>query len=628
MKRTLVANWQNVVSKYGDKLAYRYKKNKVWVDYTYKEMDEMVQALAAGLLSFRLRKGDRIGIIADDCLEWMVTDMACQHIGCPDVPRGSDSTADEIEYILSHAETKIVFVENEKQLDKVISKIESFPKLQKIVVMDDTFQTDRRAIAFYDLIEKGQSRGEKGSESVKKISQSIEEEDLATIIYTSGTTGQPKGVMLRQKNFMHNIVVGMDVVHIRPDDHFLHILPVWHVFGRTLEYLQIGAGASGAYTNIRELGGDMRDQKPTFMGSAPRLWESIYQRILDNLKKGSFIKKNLFFAALHISKVFRQNMRSLQGNRLKLHPVSFGQEITVKMKNILFILLSAPVFPLADKILAKVREATGGRLRGTVSGGGALPLHIDEFFEAIGIKVLEGYGLTETSPVIAVRTFEKLIPGCVGPIMPESVVQIRDDSGHPVPKGQRGVVWVKGPQVMQGYYKNKEATDKVMVNGWFNTGDLGLITFNDTLKLMGRAKDTIVLLGGENVEPVPIENMLLDSPYISQVMAVGQDKKSLGALIVPDNEKLSAWCSDNGIPFDENNKNASYHDPKVQKLYADEIKTRISAATGFKGFERVTGFALIEKPFEVNDELTAIGKMKRHVITDKYTDIIEKMYQG
>lgn len=626
MERTLVANWQHAVAHYGSKLAFRTKVNKTWVDYTYKEMDDMVRYLASALLSLKVKRGDRVGIISDDRLEWIVTDMACQLIGAPDVPRGSDSTRDEVEYILGHAETKIVFVENERQLDKVHGHIGNLPKIEKIVVMDEKYQTTEKAIGFYDLIEKGRLRGDKGQEEVQKESEKIQEQDLATIIYTSGTTGKPKGVMLKQSNFMHNVAVLVPLINVKAEDHLLHILPVWHVFGRILEYIQIGAGSSGVYTNVRELGADLQSQKPTLMGSAPRLWESIYQRILDGVKKASVVRRALFYSSVSINKAFYQNRRALAGKRLRLQKENFAKRVGFWFGSLIQFVLVLPLFPLTNSILGKVRQVTGDHLRASVSGGGALPLHIDEFFEAVGIRVLEGYGLTETSPVIAVRTFEKLIPGSVGPITPETMVQIRDDVGNPLPQGHRGVVWVHGPQVMEGYYKNKEATDKVMYEGWFNTGDLGMITFNDTLKLLGRAKDTIVLLGGENVEPGPVETTLSESPYISQVMVVGQDRKTLGVLVVPDLDQLKAWSDDNGVTFDPEMIENDSVPEEINKLFDKEIKNRVSAQSGFKAFERVTTFALIKKPFEVNDELTAIGKMKRHVITEKYLREIDAMY--
>uniref|UniRef100_UPI0004AC4E6A AMP-binding protein n=1 Tax=Leptospira interrogans TaxID=173 RepID=UPI0004AC4E6A len=293
-------------------------------------------------------------------------------------------------------------------------------------------------------------------------------------------------------------------------------------------------------------------------------------------------------------------------------------------------------FTLDKVVLAKIRAATGGQLEASISGGGALPRHVDEFFGNIGINVLEGYGMTETSPVISVRTFEKLIIGSVGVIVPKTRLQIRNDNNAVLTEidesgnitqgkmGLKGVVFIKGPQVMKGYFKNEEATSKAISDGWMNTGDMGMINFKKTLTLTGRAKDTVVLLGGENVEPVPIENKLQESAYISQCMVIGQDQKNLGAIVVPDFEKLQEWAKENGI--NESNNEKLIENPKIYDLYRKEIKALNNTKNGFKSFEQVTPFILISKPFEVGDELNNMMKMKRHVITEKYSDKIKKIY--
>jgi long-chain acyl-CoA synthetase len=265
----------------------------------------------------------------------------------------------------------------------------------------------------------------------------------------------------------------------------------------------------------------------------------------------------------------------------------------------------------------------------------SLQSHVDAFFNDIGIKVLEGYGMTETSPVISVRTFKHLVMGSVGKVAPRSEVQIRDFVGKVLvhikldgtiegTRGAKGIVYVRGPQVMKGYFKNPEATNKAIKDGWMDTGDLGMINFKDTLTLTGRAKDTVVLLGGENVEPVPIENKLSESPFVSQVMVIGQDQKNLGAIIVPDFAKLKLWGKENMVT--ETDENALVTNPKVLDLFKKEIKTLNSSAHGFKTFEQVSPFFLITKPFEVGDEMTNLMKLKRHVITEKYKDQIKKVY--
>jgi long-chain acyl-CoA synthetase len=476
-------------------------------------------------------------------------------------------------------------------------------------------------------VEKGKGLEDKYSGEISKRLEAVQPDDVYTIIYTSGTTGLPKGVQGTHRNEVHQMRTIPPHVGIRfGKDSFLSILPVWHIFERMAEYVAIAAGATLIYTSIRDLKVDMREQKPTYMASAPRLWEQVYLGIYNNVQAGSAVKKALFKAAYALSHFKGKAVRFLQGNELKLTPPNPFVSFFRGLYYVLLLPISYPFFKLLDTIvLSKIRAATGGQLRGSISGGGALPRHVDEFFNNIGVNVYEGYGMTESAPVIAARTPQKLVIGSVGPLLPEVEVEIRDFDNNPLPRGQKGVIWTKGPHVMKGYYKMPEQTAKTVVDGWLNTGDMGIISFNDTLSIVGRAKETIVLLGGENVEPVPIENKLLQSEYIGQVMVVGQDKKSLGALIYPDMEKLAQYMGvddPNTLKVENLEK-----DETVQDLFINEIKGLVSADTGFKAFEKVTNFRFLPKAMEVDDELTNLGKMKRHVISDKYKDLIESMYQ-
>jgi long-chain acyl-CoA synthetase len=307
---------------------------------------------------------------------------------------------------------------------------------------------------------------------------------------------------------------------------------------------------------------------------------------------------------------------------------SLGLAVTSLCKMLIYAL---PYRILDALVLKKLRDVVGGEFRGTVSGGGALPPHVDEFFNYIGVPVLEGYGMTETSPVLAVRTWRKLVIGTVGPLWPHTEVRIVDPSDGKViyptgllgqgGRGIKGEIHAKGPQVMKGYYKNPEATEKVLKDGWMNTGDLGMITFNDCLKILGRSKETIVLLSGENVEPVPIEAKLLESRFIEQCMVVGQDEKHLGALIVPAVEALKAQG------FEVHNLGEAETDPRIAEVIASEVRRLVSREQGFKPFEFVLAWRFVPKPFEVGDELTATFKPKRHVIAEKYAPQIDAMYE-
>lgn len=405
-------------------------------------------------------------------------------------------------------------------------------------------------------------------------------------------------------------------------ERLLSILPVWHTFERMVEYIIVASANMNIYTSIRDLKQDIREQKPTFMASAPRLWEQIYNGINANIQAAPGIKKVLFNLAYALSSYFGKGRRFLQGNELRLSPAS---PLLSLLRGIIYIITLPLVYPFYKffdfLVLKKIRAATGGELRGSISGGGALPRHVDEFFNNIGIAVLEGYGMTESAPVIAARTFDKLVIGSVGSLLKEVDVQIRDENSRELPRGSKGIVWTRGPHVMKGYYKMEDITRETIQEGWLNTGDMGLINFNNTLTLTGRAKDTIVLLGGENVEPVPIENALSTSEFIDHIMVVGQNQKTLGALIYPNMDLLQKWKPE--ISLEEVTKNQ-----EVWDLFNNEIKKYISAHTGFKSFERVSKFRFLPKPFEKDDELTAKLSLKRHVISKKYEDLIREMYQG
>jgi long-chain acyl-CoA synthetase len=462
------------------------------------------------------------------------------------------------------------------------------------------------------------------------------------------------------------------MVEIEPDERMLSILPIWHVFERVFEYMAIKCGCATYYTNVRDLKDDMKKVKPTFMASAPRLWENIYNGLyarINDPKQTPGARRFLFNLAYLYSKNFHSAERFVTGKEVDYtgrNPiVSFFRGIyelgrmlvfgpfTLTISSIvlsIFLTDLAPLFYVIGVlglifnvntldliVLSKIREATGGELKASVSGGGALQRHVDAFFNDIGISVLEGYGMTETSPVISSRTFKNLIQGSVGDITPKAQVQLRDiNTGEVVTHidengkliagklGVKGVIHVKGPQVMKGYFKNPEATAKAIKDGWMDTGDLGMFNFKKTLTITGRAKDTVVLLGGENVEPVPIENKLVESPLINQCMVVGQDQKNLGAIIVPDFEKLKEWAKANGVT--ETSPDQLIANPKVVDLYKKEIKNLNSTKTGFKSFEQVTPFFLITKAFEIGDEITNLGKIKRHVVTEKYKDQIKKIY--
>ena len=640
MASNLAEVYKEAAQKYGDKGAFYSKdEKKKYQPASFKFVHENCMALAEELINMGINARENIGLMADHRLEWAIVDCGILSAGAANVPRGTDVTETELEYILNHSEAKLVFVEHDKMLEKLIKVRPRLPNVKTIVVMDPKAKAEG-ALKLQDLIEKGKKLRESGSKKAETRILQIKDGDLFTLIYTSGTTGQPKGVMLSHKNMLFQLTDVLPVIDLGDEERMMSILPVWHIFERVFMYGSVHVGGATYFTNVRDMRDDFQKCKPTFMASAPRLWESIYMGIYSKIndpKQTPPFKKALFNTAYFFSKNYHKAARFISGNEVDYE----GRNLILSMFRGIFSLVQVIVLFLPYKlfdliVLSNIRKATGGELKATVSGGGALQRHVDAFFNDIGLNVIEGYGMTETAPVISCRTFDKMVMGSVGPVAPRTELQLRAFDGNVItsvdldgsiegPRGVKGIIFVRGPQVMKGYYKNPEATAKALKDGWMDTGDLGMINFKDTLTITGRAKETIVLLGGENVEPVPIENKISESKYVAQIMVIGQDQKNLGAIIVPEFNFLREWAKENSISEVEDN--VLIQNPKVYDLYKKEIKDLNSAKNGFKSFEQVTPFFIISKPFEVGDEMTNLMKLKRHVITEKYKDKIAEIYK-
>jgi long-chain acyl-CoA synthetase len=468
----------------------------------------------------------------------------------------------------------------------------------------------------------------KGDTKFSEISKNTQPDDLATIIYTSGTTSDPKGVMLIHSNFIHNIRVTPPTQKLNKEDRWLSILPSWHIFERIAEYIALSTGASTAYSKPFKqiLLPDLKSEKPTVMVSVPRIWESVYKGVMDNVKKGSTLQKTIFNWAIGIGEKYKEAEGILNNtiplfDRAEYTPEEIRQaKKTVKS--------SGWKYRLADKLVfKKIREVTGGELRFAISGGGALLETVDLFFNTVGIVVCEGYGLTETSPVLTARNPKDRIMFTVGPPLPEVEIKIvdKDNYDKELPNGEVGIVLTKGLMVMKGYYKNEEKTKEVINDGWFNTGDLGKKTYNGKyLKLVGRIKDTIVLRGGENIEPHPLEDGLKESEYINMVIVVGQDKSRLGALIVPDFDTLTGYAERENIKYE--NTEELIKKSEIIALYQKEQKRLISKEHGFTPYETVMGIALLPHEFTMEaGEMTETLKMKRFEIHKKYEKEIDRI---
>ena len=604
-------------------------KSRLWKPTTFGEVYEEGACLATALIDMGLERGEHVGLIADNRIEWIISNCGIQLAGAADVPRGTDLTDSDITYILPHADVRICFIENVEMWKRVSALKSELPNVETYILMNLEQEAPEGVLHLKDLIEKGKDLRKAGDRRAEERAAQVQPEDLSTIIYTSGTTGAPKGVMLQHSNIMY--MIDCIPVDLGAHDRALSILPVWHIFERALEMFSIAKGCSTYYSSIRMLGDDLKNVQPTFMGSAPRLWEVLYMRILDNAQAAHPVRRFLFHTGYGLAEIYKNSLFYLKNRKLHLHkpnPLVFSLGWLFHLVRWLLVTPLYGFFNVA--VLERIRQAAGASLKATISGGGALPRHVDQFFNYVGIPVLEGYGMTETAGPITARTVDKLVIETVGPVLKGVEIRIVDLNHGEVlfpnsknkhnGRGLRGEIHVRGPIVMRGYYKNQEATDKVMKDGWMNTGDIGMMTFNDCLKILGRSKDTIVLSSGENIEPVPIENRLLQSPLVDHVVVVGQDEKSLGALIVPSVDGFQS------LGYESMSVAELANHPEIEAKVSQAIKQEISSENGFKSFERITTFKLVPKPFEAADELTAKLSLRRHVITEKYQHLIDEMY--
>jgi long-chain acyl-CoA synthetase len=622
--------YKEAANRYKSLPAFATRKEELeWEPVSFEELYERGLNLATGLIEMGVEAREHVGLFGDNRFEWILADYGVQLCGAADVPRGRDITDNELIYIINHARMKVAFVETKALLDRIENLRDELKELKDIILLDSKAVAPEHIHRLENVVKLGEALRKRGDTSAEERIKGIQADDLFTLIYTSGTTGKPKGVMLTHANMMSQVkVIPID---LSCTDRVLSILPIWHIFERVFEVFTISCGVCTYYSNIRYLADDLKNVEPTFMGSAPRLWESLYQKIRKKVSESHPMRQLLFHTAYFLSRQYMNSQYFLSGRDLKLKPASTLKRILLSPFHALRWIVVLPFYGFFNvAVLEPVRMSAGGSLKATISGGGALPVEIDRFFNYIGIPVLEGYGMTETSPVIAVRLPDNIVIGTVGPAMENTELRIVDlESGDVIypnsnlpneGRGIRGEIWVKGPQVMKGYYREPEQTDKTIQDGWLRTGDLGMITYNDCLKILGRSKATVVLLSGENLEPEPIEMRLTQSPYIEHCMVVGQDKKHVGALIVPSMEGFR----DKGI--EAQNLNELAESEEAKKIIRAEIKKLISVANGYKRFELIQEVRLLSENFTVGDELTNLFKMKRHIIQDKYEDLIEEMF--
>ena len=601
---------------------------------TYKQLLDTSYHFGGGLLSLGTVRGEHVGLLADNRKEWLQADMGIMAIGAVDVPRGCDATERELRFIFSTAECKTIVVENEAQVLKVLDFKNDLPQLTRFIsfdaVQEETKAKSKAAgvevLQFEEVLKLGTEYCQQNPNKLDEELDKGKSDDLACLIFTSGTTGEPKGVMLTHGNFLAQLPDLKVRIYLYPGERCLSVLPVWHAFERLCEYVVLCQAGGLCYSKPvgSILLADFQKINPQMLPAVPRVFEAVYEGVNRTMRKTGGVVYALFKFFVAAAKLHSRIHR-----RLFRQTARFKNDYLLLSWIVLFIpwMLLYPLKALGGVIIfKKIRAKLGNNFRGGVSGGGALPPQIDEFFWAIGVNLVEGYGLTETAPVVSVRPFKAPVFGTIGRPLKDVQVRIVDENGNVLPKCQKGTVQVKGPTVMKGYYKRDDLTAKVIdKDGWFDTGDIGLMTLGGELVLRGRIKDTIVLRGGENVEPLSIEMRLNNSRFIAQSMVVGQDQRFLAALIVPSEEEIVGYAQEQQIPY--NTYSELLKTQEIKKLIDTEIQTAISAKNGFRLFEKVSRFALLEKPFVVGETLSAKQEIMRHKISELYEKEITELFK-
>jgi long-chain acyl-CoA synthetase len=581
------------VEQFGDRsAALRSKVNGVWTPFSYRQLLERVRAVSLGFAELGIEPGRHIALLSENRPEWAIVDYACLTARCADVPIYPTLPAHQIEFILRNSEAAAICVSTAEQLAKIQEIRERLPELRHVIVFD----SDARAPGvrtLSDVAALGRAVADRDS-TWRAQAAAVQPDDLATLIYTSGTTGDPKGVMLTHGNIASNVVAALSAFPLRSDDESLSLLPLSHIFERMAgHYCMLHKGVLINYATSQDtVAAEMLETHPTVMTAVPRFYEKVFGRVLEAAMSGSRTRRAIFVWA-------RRNGERWAEYRLAGRPVP--RVLAAKRT-------------VADRLVfSKLRARTGGRIRFFVSGGAALAPEIARFFYAAGMPILEGYGLTETSPVIAVNSLEHLKIGTVGRPVPGVEVKIAAD----------GEILTRGPNVMLGYYRDPEATaEAIDADGWFHTGDVGMLDADGFLRITDRKKDLIVTAGGKNIAPQPIENLAKGSKFVSNAVMLGDKRKFPIMLVVPNLEPLRAWAEHKELP--QMDDRALLARPEVQEKMDREVRTRLR---DLAQFEMPKKLLLLATDFSLESgELTPSLKVRRRVVERNYRDEIEALY--
>jgi len=567
------------------------KKEGAYVPISTGEFGDAVRELCLGLNSLGFRAGDKLCLLSENRPEWVMTDFATLCAGGLTVPIYTTLVPDQIQYIIDDSDATVVVVSNADHWRKIEAIRDRLGKVRHTIMIDGPAPAG--VLSFEAIREKGRALGTAMPGLFDELVARVKPGDEASLIYTSGTTGAPKGVVLTHDNFLSNIKTVHQIIEFTEKDVCLSFLPLSHVLERMVTFTYLFAGCTIAYAeSVETVAQNLLEVRPSIMVSVPRVFEKIYTKVMDQILVSPALRRKIFFWALNVGRQY--GARKLAGRPI---PTALGVKRSIAHK----------------LVYSKIIARTGGRVRFFVSGGAPLSKEIAEFFYALGLIILEGYGLTETAPVLSVNTLDHLRPGTVGRPMPGVEILIAAD----------GEILAKGPNIMKGYYKKEAETREVFEGGWFHTGDVGHIDEDGYLVITDRKKDLIVTSGGKNVAPQPIENLLKTSPYIANAVVVGDRKRFVSALVVPEFEKLEAFARQRDIPFRD--REELVRDARIVEFMRAEVD---KATPLLAPYERIKKIVLLGRDFEIEKgEITPSLKVRRSIIEGKYQELIEAMYK-
>ncbi|PWA98790.1 AMP-binding, conserved site-containing protein [Artemisia annua] len=636
--KTIPDIWRSTAEKFGDRLALVDPHHDPPTNMTYKQVEQDILDFSEGLRVTGIKPTEKIALFADNSCRWLIADQGIMATGAINVVRGSRSSVEELLHIYEHSESVALVVDNPELYQRIADSFKSKASVRFVILLwgekssiSSHTMEEIPVYSYKEIIDTGHEHREILADShdarEKYVYEPIKSDDIAALIYTSGTTGNPKGVMLTHSNLLHQVENFWDIVPADPGDRFLSMLPPWHAYERACEYFTLSLGIEQVYTTVKHLKDDLRHYQPQYMISVPLVFQTLYSGIQKQISTSSAIRKLVALSFIKISMAYMQFKNIYEGkclSRTQKQPSYIAATLEWLYARVIAAIL-LPLHVLATKIVYSKIHSSIGLSKAGICGGGSLPTHVDKFYEAIGTTVQVGYGLTESSPVVAARRPDCNVLGSVGPPLRHTEIKVvRDETGEDLPPGSTGIVKVRGPQIMQGYYKNPTATKQALDDdGWLNTGDIGWISTSQSLGrsrnsggfvvLEGRAKDTIVLSTGENVEPEQLEEAAMRSSLIQQIVVIGQDQRRLGAIIVPNKEEILASKG----PSTELSKE------KITGLLSEELR-KWTTDCSFQ----IGPILVIDEPFTIDSGLmTATMKIRRNQVVELYKDQIDDLYK-